>query len=628
MLQSIRTLAHSWVVKTLMLLLIVSFSIWGIGDIFRGNPLQKTVAKVGDRTLTVADLTHDFSLSLARARQAISPTLTAVQAKELGLLDKSLENLVERALIEQEVTRQGISITPQTILQMLAEDPHFRTKDGAFNKELFARILQQKNMSESAFLAEEAKDAQEKLLLAAVAGLSSVPPIAVEALYKGRAQTRILDVVTIEAAKLNGSPKPDEKALRDFYEAHPELFSAPETRGVTIATLSTETLQKDITISEAQLKKAYDEDGGKLSHPEQRDLLQVVLHDEVKAKQLAAEAHHTGDLAAAAKEAKEFAIPLEKTESTSLMPDLAKPVFALPEKAISDPIKTQLGWHVVQVKKIIPAGKPTFESIKEKLRTDMQRDQAIEAATKLVNQLDDALAAGRSLEDVAQELRLSLRKIASIDAKGLTPEDKQTDSWPNKEALLKDAFLQNAGETSPVEDDKEGTYSAVRTDQVMPSGPKPFEQVKSQVAASWLARQQGEKAKTISDSIAKDLHAGKSIDSFAKMEGVSVRESAPLSPIGDTDAPLPTELLDQAFKMNKGETAVAVKGSAVMVARLARVTDADTTHPDPRKNKLTSEIRKNNTQELLSQYLAYLRSVFPVTINAGQVDQIRMQGEP
>src|ERR1700761_5236274 len=100
MMQSMRNLAQSWVFKGLMLILIVSFGIWGIGDIFRGNPLQRSVAKVGKVGISVQDLDREFEQTMVRARQMFGPGLTPAQAKQAGLLDSSLNSLIERAQID------------------------------------------------------------------------------------------------------------------------------------------------------------------------------------------------------------------------------------------------------------------------------------------------------------------------------------------------------------------------------------------------------------------------------------------------------------------------------------------------------------------------------------------------
>src|ERR1700722_4216779 len=107
MLQTMRQLAHSWVFKALMLFLVISFSIWGIGDIFRGNPLQRTVAKTGRVSISAQDLSRTFQQGMGQARAMFGPEFTMQEAKNHGLFEKTLDNLIARADIKQDLDRLG-----------------------------------------------------------------------------------------------------------------------------------------------------------------------------------------------------------------------------------------------------------------------------------------------------------------------------------------------------------------------------------------------------------------------------------------------------------------------------------------------------------------------------------------
>ncbi|MDD4616236.1 MAG: peptidyl-prolyl cis-trans isomerase [Alphaproteobacteria bacterium] len=622
-----RQVAHSWVVKGLMLFLIVSFSIWGIGDIFRGNSLRRAVATVGDTEISVQELNILFEKTLAQARQALSPGLTAQQARQLGLLDHALDREINSRLIDMEVARQNISVGPEAVLDLLASEPQFRTKDGSFNKALFRQFLDQQRLSESAFLVQEQQELARQILLSAVQGGAVAPEAAVNALFKARAQKRIVEVATVDPAKLGGIPTPDDKALQTFYDGHQQLFAIPEYRSITLAILSTEALSKDISISEEDLKKEYETRKEQLADPEKRDVLQVVLQSEEKAKELATQAHASNDLASAAKAQKETAVPLDKLEKKSLMPELSDAAFALHEGAIGGPVKTQLGWHVIQLKKIIPGGIPDFDKIKDKLRDDLRREQAIEVATRVVNQLDDQLAAGHSLDDIADDLRLRIVKIPAVDANGQTPEGKDPSELPNKEQVLKDAFAQNAGETGPVEDTKSGVYYVVRTDDVTPSGVQPFDKVKAKVASAWKEQEQKTKAQAKAGEIAKALNGGEKLLALEGQEGVSTRISRPISKLGETDKDLPPALAARVFQLKQGEAMAEESDGKQYIIRLVSVTNVDPSKPDPHKSGIANEIRKAEHAELLEQYLDHLQEIFPVKKNVAVLDSMRQRDE-
>jgi peptidyl-prolyl cis-trans isomerase D len=625
MLQSMRNLAQAWPVKLIMGLLMVSFCLWGIGDIFRGNPLGKTVTQVGKTEITVQDLNHAFDENLAQARQKLDPSMTAAQAREMGLLDKTLDTEVKRALVDQDVARLGLDVTPAAVLQIVSQQPQFRTKDGQFNKELFRALLENQRIGETQFLAQGKQEMERQIWLAALSGSRIVPQETIDALYLGRAQKRTLEVVLVDAPKIGGIPAPSDKELHDFYDKNDDLFMAPEYRGVTVALLNTENLAKDIQISDDQVKKEYDSKLDQLAQPEKRDILQVVTQDQAKAEALMKAARTSNDLATAAKSAGENAIPMNEVEEQSLMPELSKQIFALKEGQVSEPVKTQLGWHVLQLKKITAAGTPSFDAIKEKLRADMRRDQAVESSTRIVNQIDDQLAAGHALEDIADTQRLRLVKVPALDVTSKTPEGKLPAELLNKNEVARDAFAQNSGEVSPIEDDKAGTYFIVRTDEITQAGPKPFDAVKQQVADQWKLEAQMAKAKIEADKITKAMQDGKQASEFAHDDGVTVRMSNPLSQLGDTDPLLPASILAQAFKLKKGDVTQAEEQDKQYIVRLAAIADADPTKADPRKGMIAAEVKKNAGDELLDQYIQHLYTLFPVKTNQDLYDRMRQQ---
>ena len=627
MLQSIRQITHSWIVKSLMLFLIISFSIWGIGDIFRGNPSQKTLAKVGDVSISVQDLTRLFDEILVRARQSSAPDLTATQARQMGLLDKALDNEIKRQLIDQDIRRRHIDVSSEEVLKVLSEQPQFRTKDGIFNADLFRRLLEQQHLTEGGFVTQGKHDLSRQVLLAALSGSHVAPESMTDTLYKARGQKRVLDIVSIDVSKMGAIPAPADKPLLDFYASHAASFVAPEYRAITIVSLSTDTLAKEMVISDDQIKKEYDAKIESLSHPEQRDIVQVVMQDEAEAKQLAQQARAAKDISAAAKPFNETPVPLDKMEEKNLLPELSKAVFALHEGGVTDPVKTQLGWHVVQVKKIIPAGKPEFAKLKDKLREDMRHDQAIESATRMVNQMDDQLAAGHPLDDIATDLKLHLVKIPAIDATGLTPDGKAPAELPNKAQILKDAFAQIPGDSSPIEDDKAGNYYIVRTDDVTPSGTKPFDKIRADVVAAWKVNEQKIRAENKGKKIEQMLREGKPLAAIAHEDAVSVRSSAPLSRLGDTDASLPQDIIDRAFWIKKGDVFSTFSDNKQMIVRLASLQPVDATKDDPRKTTISADIRQNASEELLTQYLRHLHDVFSVAIDADMLDKMRKQGD-
>ncbi|MDX2028297.1 MAG: SurA N-terminal domain-containing protein [Alphaproteobacteria bacterium] len=624
MLQSMRHLAQSWLFKGLMLILVVSFAIWGVGDIFRGNPQNRTVVKVGKMAITAQAVEQAFREALAQARQMVGFELSEQQAMQTGLLDKVVDGMIDRSVIDQDIERLGIDVNEKLVANHIAALPQFQ-KDGKFDKELFRQRLTQIRMTERDLLAQGRQEMARQQLLNSITNIGKVPQSIIDAVYEARGQKRVFDVVILKNASVK-TPEPEDKVLQDYYQQNLQRFTSPEYRGLTIVRLATDDVQKDITLSEEDVKKAYEARIAQFTRPERRDILQVILQDEARARQLAAAVQSGKDLIHAAKMTGHTVVPLNGTEEKTLLPELAKPVFEIKAGQVSDAIKSPLGWHIFQVTKIIPGSKRDYNEVKTQLRDTLRRDQAVDTAMRMVNQLDDELAAGHALEDIADSLKLRLVKIPPVDAKGRTADGKEPSEMPEKDNVLKAGFDQNAGETSPVMDDKKGNYFVVRTDEVTPSAQRPFEKVRDSIVASWKVREQAKLAATEAEKIAQGLREGKKPSSFAAGSGVEVRVSKPVSLLNDADPDVSPAAAPQMFKMKKGEVSVSSLMDRQMIVRLAEIIEVDENANAGIKGQVTDALGRHVPQELAEQYVKHLRDIFPVKVNREALNDMRQRG--
>src|ERR1700757_3752758 len=192
------------------------------------------------------------------------------------------------------------------------------------------------------------------------------------------------------------------------------MFRAPEFRGFTLASLNPPDVAKGIEIPEAKLKEEYEQRQDELQIPERREVEQILAPWEDKAKEAEA-------ALAAGKDWREVATTiagqnpdtidlglLKRDEMPSALADVA---FELPLDKPSQPVKTPLGWHILRVVKIEPPVAQTFEQAKPKLEADLTHEEAVDRVYKIANRVDDALAGGAAIGDVAGKFGLKTTEI-------------------------------------------------------------------------------------------------------------------------------------------------------------------------------------------------------------------------
>lgn len=616
MLQTMRELAKSWIFKSLMGLLVVSFGIWGIGDMFRGNPATRTVAQVGKLKVPVQLLEVRFQAELPKAREAFGPDLTAEQARQVGVLDRTLRVIMEEYSFDQESARLGLNVSHDYILRRLAQEPSLKDEKGNFNEELWRRIVGKSGLSEQMFFDLERKSAARQIIFSALTSNIKPSKLMIDNLYQARGDKRVLEVLTLRNDSLKSAlPQATDDVLETYYKEHESNFVAPEYRAITVARLSGEAIKKDVLVSDEELQETYTARKQELNKLETRDLVQVILGNEEKASEIAKSAQAAKDLTAAAKSKNMTPVTMTGISERTVAPELYTSVFALTEGQVSQPIKTALGWHVIQVKKIHAGGTPTFDEIKGELRTAIQEERAGDVIAKTVNQLDDALASGKPIEEVAETLKLHLTRFAALDQSGRGMDEKEIKDLPAKDLVLQAAFSLGANESSQVLDDGQGNYYVARVDQITPSQTRPFADVKNQVLTAWMSDKLAEKASEEAETIAKALREGKKATSFASRPGIEVKLSKPISRLGEVDPSLPEMAVAQALQMNKGDVATATAPGKQLVISLVDIVPVDPQKPESSRLKVVDDLSEKLPHNLVDEYSTQLHEHFPVSIN-------------
>ncbi len=626
MLSTMRNLSKSWAVKGLLVLLVVSFAIWGIGDMFRGNPAQREVATVGDEVITVQELEFLFQRSLPDARRRFGPELTAAQARQMGVLDQTLNLMVEQVAFDQEASRLGINVGQDVVLANLAAIPQFRNKDGSFNTAAFKQALRKNGLTEKYLLNSEKKDIARRLLLSAVSSGSRVPKTVIDNIYQARGAKRILEIVSIRNDSVKNISKAKKEDLQAYYQAHKSSFVAPEYRGITIARLSSGDTKKEVVLTEEELRKVYDSNTSAYVLPQRRDLVQVVLQDKAKAQALFKAATTKKNLSKAAKKKGMTPIFMKKIDDKTVLPELYTTVFGLSDGSISPPVKSDLGWHVIQLQKIYEGGLQPFKDVKKSIRETLQQERVGDLVARNVNQLDDAIAAGTSLEEIADSLKLRLTRHPAVSAEGVAPDGKAIQNIPVKKEVLQAAYGQEIAETSQVIDDGEGNYLVVRTDTIEPSHTRSFKEVKKKVAKAWQEEKAAAAASKEAEKMAEEMRKGKKATSYASLPGVNVRLSKPISLLGDMDKDLLPTAVQHVFVMKKGDVVALSGPNRQYVIRLADIVPVDPKKPEPSRLKVVDDLKRILPIELVAQYSEHVKKIFPVWINSELLEELRNRG--
>ena len=617
----------------LMSLLVLSFAMWGIGDMLVGGGDHKNVATIGNVEISQDSFDREFRRETNRLRRVLGNSLTRAQARALGLTNTVLGRIVDRTLFGLGAEDLGVIISDDLVRKEIDRMPAFKGAGGGFDPRIFRSVLSSNGYGEATFIGMIRGDLSRAQYTESIGSGGRPAPGIAEMLYRYRKEKRVAEFIGIKDADMTGLPKPAVGELLSYHRDNAALFTAPEYRKLTVISLQADDLAKEIAVSEKEIKEAYERRKDEFTTPERRSIRQILFTDQAKAKEAYDKLAKGVGFMALAKQAgmDEKTVNLGEMTRDQIMPELAKAAFSLAQGVVSRPIKTSLGWHLIKVVKIIPGGGKTLEEVRKTLRLTIARERAVDALFKLSNKLEDALGGGATLEEAANGLALAVRTIPAIDARGLDPAGGKVANLPADKTFITTAFSTPENQESPLSEAGDDGYFILRVDKITAPALKPFARVKDRVLAAWNKDRRRKAADKKAAKLKKLLDDGNDFMAAAGKLGIKVSATLPMT--GYMTKPMtrdgsgaprgfPQALVSAIFGLKSGGAASARGAGGAYVARLKTIIPADPATDKKGLLKITGKITKSVQADLLVQLSAALRESYPVSVNTKAIDDL------
>ncbi|MEK0081553.1 SurA N-terminal domain-containing protein [Benzoatithermus flavus] len=618
MLDALRTHATGPVAKVLFGILVVSFAIWGIGDIFRAPHGGGSLARVDGTDITAREVTNEFENRWRQLQQQFGNNLDRRAAVSLGLMNEALEAAIARRLVDAHAHDLKLTVADETIAAQIRDNPSFQGTSG-FDRQTFQMFLRSIGLSEQDYVAALRAEMIRDRLIDAMTGPLAVPGTLVRKLVEYRQEQRRGKALVVNAGDIQVEA-PGEEALQAYLDEHVKDYEAPEYRDVTLLVLRPEDLLNEIEVSDADVRAAYDSRAAQYKKPEQRKLEQLLANDEATIRR-AAEMVASGQSFAAVAEALKGA-GVERSELGPLaegdLPEaLEQPVWSLPEGGVSQPVQTPFGWHLVRVTQIRPEETQPFDAVKDEIRRELALERASNQLPDLATKLDDEIAAGTPIDEAGRKLGIEVLKLQKIDRTGHSPAKERLAADRLTGEMLNTIFAARQGETSLLEQTPDGRYYMYRVDAVEPARPRTLAEVRDEVAKAWTATEQRKRARAKAEELSKQATSPASLDQLAQGEkGVEIVAIGPV--IRSDDAALlglNGDAVHALFATEPGKVAGSVvdvpKGSAIVATE-----EIVPAKPEPALLNATETLVLNAMRgELLQAYEAALRKRYSVSID-------------
>jgi peptidyl-prolyl cis-trans isomerase D len=628
MLRGIHKASSTWLGRGVMAIvmggLVVSFAIWGIGDIFRGFG-QNSALKIGKTEISIEQFRQFYNDRLQQLSRQAGRPITPDQARASGLDRQVLSQLVAETTLDEQAKALGLGMSNDEIANRITSDPSFRGANGQFDRARFAAVIRDAGFTEARFVEEQRRVMLRRQIALSLSGDIHVPAAAIETINRYQNEKRAIEYLTLGPAQAGDIPQPTPEQLSKYFEERKVVFRAPEYRKVTLLSMAAADLAKPDAVSDADAKNYYDLHKASYGTPERRELRQIVFPqaDEAAAAHERIVKGASFDDIAKARELKASDTDVGIVAKADIIdPAVADAAFALKSGETSGPIKGRFGTVLVNVGKIEPGTQKTYEDVAPQIKREIAENRAKTEIGNLRDKFEDERAAGSTLAEAAKKLGLKSRTIDAVDRSGRAPDGKPVADLPKTPDVIAAAFASDVGvDNDPLQ--LPSGYLWYDVSGITPSRDRSLEEVKDQVTQHWRDDEVGKRLQAKSDEMLGKLKAGTSLAQLATDNGLKVETAVELQR-GKPGGFAPAKLVEAAFKTPKDTPAIAT-GDQETTRYVLRVTEVTDPKPDSdvvAAKQITTTLQSSYADDIIGAYVTKLESDLGVTVNQQALTQI------
>ncbi|MFC4214197.1 SurA N-terminal domain-containing protein [Pseudophaeobacter arcticus] len=557
---SIKKLSNTFV-WILMGLLIVGLA--GFGAVNFSSSMS-AVAIVGEEEVTVDEYLREMQREQRALQAQGGQSLTFAQMAAFGLDQAVLGRLISIASIDNEVKNLGISVGDENLRQELAEIPAFQDASGKFDRQAYSFALQNVNLNESDFEADLRRESARTLVQGAIVVGAKMPQTMTKTMTDYIGARRSFSYVAFSPDQIALiQVVPEDAVLKEFYDANTAQFTLPETKRITYARLSPDMILDSVDVADEALRALYAERSDQYEVAERRLVERLVFADEASAADAKAQIDAASTTFEALVQARGLSLQDIDLGDVTLpaLGEAGKAVFAAEVNDVTGPLPTDLGPALFRINGRLEAHLTTFEEALPDLRDELATDHARRQIEQQAEEVNDLLAGGATLEDLANESKM---EVASLDWSGETGEG--ITAYEGFRTAASVVTLEDFPAAEFLED---GSLFALRLDEILPERPEAFEDAKQKVLAAWEA----DRVATALQAQADALFAVAS-ETGEFPEGTQVQSETGLTRTAYLDN-TPADMMNQIFTMAPGDLKVIQGEASTVVVRLDEVLAAE-----------------------------------------------------
>lgn len=635
MLRFLQALNGSFIVKVLLVLIGLSFIGWEFGTGFTRSP-GGTVLTVNEQELDTRTFQRDLESRLSQIRQQMGDAYNPELLARFNVVDSMLQGIITDLLLLDFAREQNLSVAPKALASAISEIPAFQDGLGGFSSAQYKIALQNAGYSVSQFEQAMARDLLSTQVRTPFENITFSNKAAARRLAKTLSESRTVRVLRVINEDVARPDTPSQQDLRTIYEDMQSAFETPELRTFRLLDFQMADFMPQVAVTAQEVKEYYQDYKHTFGEPEGRKVRHILVSDREQAEQALARLN-AGDAFA------EVAADLSKDSSTAeqggdlgviypgdMLPAFDDAAFALDAGGMSEPVKTPFGVHIIKVTEILSGEQKSLDEARDDIRRTLKKEKALNAMYDAVDEADEMLASGASIEEVSQVLEADYETF-TVTPEGLTPDGEPAPIPGNPVQVLDQVFTMETDIPSTPLDLGESARGFVEVTDITPPRRKKFAEVQDKLKEAYKKEMYERAVLAKATKILTARLQGESFEALAKEYNLEapIQTFVDITRAEQAKTPLINEAVQQQLvAMGEGEVMEQVIPTR-MGAAVYEVTDVEAREPTQQdirnaRNSLSQRFATN----LFEQFITHLQNEAEININQDELAAVRQRVLP
>ena len=613
------------IAQFILVLLIIPFAFFGMDAYFTDGPRGNEIATVGGSKISAVEFDQALRGQQDRVREAMGGDVDRSLLDSEAMRRSVVENLVNQRLLALHAADNHMTVTPQQLQQVIAGVPAFQA-DGHFALDRYEAAVRAQGMSPAVFEARLAQDLRIQQIALGVGESAFVARTSAQRFLAAQLEERTVREMTFSPEDFVARVTLGEDAAKQYYEANPSRFERPARVRAEYVVFDEDAVGQQISVSDEEIRRYYEANAVRFSQPEERNARHILItvaadapDDEVAKAREKAETI-LGQL----RENRARFAELAKTASQdpgsaaqggelgffgrgAMVKAFEDVAFALEKGRIGDLVRSDFGFHIIEVIDIKPASVRPFEEVRDEIADELRRQAAGRRFAELVEQFSNMVyEQPDSLEPAAEALKLEIHRTDWI-----TRADGKVGEFDNEKllnALFSPESIEKRRNVEAVEVAR-GTLVSARVIDFEPAQRLPFEQVKAEIEQQLRSEEAAKRATARGEEALAALTKGEEATAEWSDARTLQRSGPSLAPAAiDAVFGAPADKLP-------AHVGVTMPDGKYSVFRIESVSRPELAKDDPRVEPVMQQYQRLIAERDFNAFLASLRDRYEVEIN-------------